>query len=85
MNFEEIVQRAVNIEAKTGLKSIIIIQDSDIHCPQDHCSFNNTTSKIQIQEITAKNFSHLKEPKTKDPKLVFLHDNTAKPAKKKNK
>ena len=32
-NFEEMVQRAVNLEAKVGLRSIIMVRDSDIYCP----------------------------------------------------
>ena len=67
MNFEEIVQRTVNMEAKAGLKSSIIVRDSDIYYPRDHRSPNSTASKVQTQETTPKNF-HQKEPKVKDIK-----------------
>ena len=46
VNFEEMVQRAVNAEAKAGLRSIIMVEISNIYCPQSHCPFNNTTSKM---------------------------------------
>ena len=48
------VQRTVNAEAKAGLKSSAMIQDSDIRCPQGHRPSNNTTSKMQTQGSSAK-------------------------------
>ena len=33
IDFEEMVQKAVNAEAKAGLRSSAMVQDSDIHCP----------------------------------------------------
>ena len=62
-----------------------MVQNLDIRCPQGHCSFNNTTSKAQTQEIPAKNFSRPEELKTKDPKSILLRDDLAEPAKKENK
>ena len=47
VNFEEMVQRAVNAEAKAGLKSTTMIQNSDIRCPRGYRPSNNTTSKVQ--------------------------------------
>ena len=85
VNFEEIVQRAINAEAKAGLKSTIMVQDSDICCPWGHRLFNNTASKMQTQGIIANNFSRLEEFKTKDPKSVPPCDNPVEPAKKENK
>ena len=41
--------------------------------------------KVQTQETTAKNFFRLKKPKTKDPKSVFLCNNTAELARKRDK
>lgn len=58
------VQSFVNIEAKTSLKSNIMVQDSDIHCPKNHCLFNNIASKIQIKGITVKDL-YLKNPEPK--------------------
>ena len=46
-NFEEIVQKAVNIEAKMGLRSNTIIRDSDIHYPRNHRLFDSTALKVQ--------------------------------------
>ena len=64
VNFEEIVQRAVNAEAKAGLKSTIMVQDLDIYCFQGYCLSNNIALKVQIQGIIAKNFSRPEKPKT---------------------
>ena len=85
MNFEEMIQRAVNAEAKAGLRSTIMVRDSDIHCSQGHRPSNNAASKVQTQGITAKDSSRFKELKTKDPKSVPLRKNLAEPAKKKDK
>ena len=64
MNFEEIVQRAVNAKAKTGLRSSTMVQDSNICCSKGHCFSNSTASKIQTQRTIAKNF-HPEELKVK--------------------
>ena len=48
MNFEEMMQRAVNAEAKMGLRSSTIIQDLDICYPRGHHPSNSTASKVQI-------------------------------------
>ena len=79
MNVEEIVQRVVNAEAKAGLRSTIIFRDLDICCFQGHYISNITASKVQIQKITAKDFSRPKEPKTKKIKSVCT--NATKPSK----
>ena len=47
IDFEEMVQKAVNAEAKAGLKSSIMVRDSDIHCPRDHRPSNSTALKVQ--------------------------------------
>ena len=62
-----------------------MVQDSDICCPQGYCSLNNTVPKMQIQGITAKNFSHPEESKTKDLKSAPLRDNIVEPANKEDK
>ena len=46
VNFKEMIQRAVNVKAKAGLRSIILVRDSDIRCPRGHCPYNNTASKM---------------------------------------
>ena len=53
VNFEEMMQKIVNAEAKVGLKSTIMIRDLDICYPQNHCLFNNIFSKIQTQGTIA--------------------------------
>ena len=79
------VQKAVNAEAKAGLRSTIMVWDSDICYPQGHCFSNNIASKVQIQGIAAKDSSRPEEPKTKDLKSVPLRNDLAEPAKKKDK
>ena len=85
VNFEETVQRAVNAEAKAGLRSTTMVRDLDIRCSRGYRPSNNTTSKVQIQGTAAKDSSRPEEPKTKDPKLVPPRDNLAEPAKKEDK
>ena len=72
------VQRAINVEVKTGLRSIIEVWDLDIYCPRGHPLFNSITFKVQTQETYVKNFSRLEEPKTKDLKSILLCTNMAK-------
>ena len=60
MDFEEMVQRAVNAEAKAGLRSSTMVRESDARCPRSHRPSYNTSSKVQTQGTTAK------EPRTKE-------------------
>ena len=46
-SFEEMVQRAVNAEAKAGLRSSIMVRDADSRCPRGHCPSQNTSTKVQ--------------------------------------
>ena len=46
VNFEAIIQRVINTEAKLSLKSNIIVQDLDIRYPQNYCSSNNIALKV---------------------------------------
>ena len=46
ISFEELVQRAVNAEVKAGLRSSIIIRDSDAHYVKGHCPLYNNSSKM---------------------------------------
>ena len=82
VNFEEMVQKAVNAKAKAGLRSTTMVQDLNIRCPQGHRPSNNTTSKMQTQGTTVKDSFRPEEPKTKDPKSVSPCDDPAEPAKK---
>ena len=70
MNFEEKIQRVVNMEAKVGLKSSTMVWDSNIRYPRGHRLSNSTALKVQTQEITAKDFSRPKKPKFKDIKAI---------------
>ena len=72
IDFEEIVQRAVNAEAKAGLKSSAMVRNSDIHCPRGHYPSNNTASKMQTQGTSAK-----------EPRPEESRPKEAKPVKKK--
>ena len=70
INFEEMVQRTVNVESKASLRSSIMVRDLDICYPKGHCLFNCTTSKMQTQGTTIKD-SHLEKPKIKKAKLIL--------------
>ena len=59
-SFEEMVQRAVNAEAKAGLRSSIMVRDADSRCPRGHRPSQNTFTKIQTQG------SNIKESKPKE-------------------
>ena len=76
MDFEEMVQRAVNAEAKAGLRSSTMVRELDARCPRGHRPSHNTSSKVQSQEITAKKprteESRPKEAKSTDGKNLAL-------------
>ena len=71
MKFEEVVQKAVKLKAKVGLRSSTMVWDLDIRCPRDHRFFNSTASKIQTQGIIAKD-SHSEELKVKKVKSTLF-------------
>ena len=54
IDFEEMVQRRVNAEAKVGLRSSTMVRESDVRCPRGHRPSHNTSSKVQTQGTTAK-------------------------------
>ena len=83
MNFEEIVERTVNIEAKARPRSIIIVRDLDIYYRQGHCLSNNIVLKVLTQEIMVKDFFSPKKLKAKETKSVCI--NTAEPFSKNKK
>ena len=83
MDFEEIVQRAVNTEAKAGLKSSTMVRDLDVRCPKGHHLSHNTSSKVQTQG--SKDSSRSKEPKPKNLKPAPSRDDAAELAKKEDK
>ena len=62
MDFEEMVQRAVNAEFKAGLISSTMVRDSDIRYLRGHRPSNNTAAKVQTQGTKD---SHPEEPKIK--------------------
>ena len=53
-SFKEMVQKAVNAEAKAGLRSSIMVRDVDSRCPRGHRPSQNTSTKVQTQGSTAK-------------------------------
>ena len=69
MNFEEMVQKAVNAEVKAGLKSSTMVRDSDIRCPKGHRPSNSTISKVQTQRTTVEE-SKPEESRPKELKLA---------------
>ena len=46
-SFEEMMQRAINAEAKAGLRSSILIRNADSRCLRDHRPSQNTSTKVQ--------------------------------------
>ena len=46
LDFEEIVQRTINAEAKAGLRSSTMVRDLDTRCPRGHRPSHNTSSKV---------------------------------------
>ena len=45
-NFEKIIQRTVNAEAKAGLRSSTIVRDLDAHCLKGHRTSYITLVKV---------------------------------------
>ena len=91
MDFEEMVQRAVNTETKAGLKSSTMVRKSDARCLRGHRPFHNTFSKVQTQKTTAKE-SRIEESRPKEAKSTNgkapappCSDKPAKPNHKKKK
>ena len=85
MDFEEMVQRAVNAEAKAGLRSSTMVRESDARCPRGHRPSHNTSSKVQTQGSSHKDSPRSEEPKHKEPKPAPSRDDAAEPAKKEDK
>ena len=83
ISFEEMVQKAVNTEAKTGLKSNIMVWNLDACCSRSHRLFHNTFSKVQTQG--SKDPSCPKETKIKNLKSALSRNNAAKSHKKDNR
>ena len=69
IDFEEMVQKAVNAEAKAGLKSSTMVRNLDICYSRGHRLSNSTASKVQTQRTTAKD-SHPEELKVKKTRLT---------------
>ena len=70
MDFEEMVQRAVNAEAKAGLRSSTMVRKSDARCPRGHRPSHNTSSKMQTQGSSHKDSPRTKESRPKEAKLT---------------
>ena len=84
MDFEEMVQKAVNAESKVGLRSSIMVRDSDINCFRDYRLSNSTASKVQTQGTTTKN-SYPGELKVKEKKPTSLWAEASKPSEQAHK
>ena len=91
LDFEKMVQRAVNSEAKASQRSRTMVLELDAHCPRGHRSSHSTSSKVQTQGTTAKEprtkESRPKEAKSTNGKALTLprSDEPAKPNRKKKK
>ena len=84
-NFQEMVQRAVNVEAKASLRSSTIVRELDASCPRGHHPSHNTSFKVQTQGSSHKDSPRSEEPKPKDSKPASSRDDTAEPVKKEDK
>ena len=82
MDFEEIVQKAVNAEAKAGLKSSTMVRNSDIHYLRGHCPSNSITTKVQTQGTKD---SHPEELKIKEIRPTPFRAEANKPSKQARK
>ena len=69
------MQRLVNIKAKVGLRSTIIVQDLDVYYLRGYFTSHNISSKVQTQGF--KDSFRLKKSKPKDLKLALSYDNMA--------
>ena len=74
VNFEKMMQRAVNAKAKTDLRSNAMVRDLDAHCPRSHCFTHATLVKVQTQGFNTKESKpkefwpkELKSAKSKNP------------------
>ena len=83
MDFEEMVQKKVNAEAKAGLRSSTMVRKSDAYCLKGHRSSHNTSAKVQTKG--SKDSSRSKKPKPKDPKPALSRDDVAESAKKEDR
>ena len=83
MNFVEMVQTVVNVEAKAGLISSTMVRDLDARYPRGYRPSQNTSSKVQTQGF--KDFFRSKEPKPKDPKPASSRNNVVELAKKEDR
>ena len=83
MDFKEMVKKAVNVEAKVGLRSSTMVRDLDARCPRGHHPSHNIFFKVQTQ--VSKDSSCSKKPKLKDLKPVSSRDDVAELAKKKDR
>ena len=68
MDFEEMVQKAVNAEAKAGLRSSTMVRESDARCPRGHRPSHNTSSKVQTQGSSHKDSPRTKKSRPKEAK-----------------
>ena len=68
MDFEEMVQRAVNAEAKAGLRSSTMVRELDARCPRGHRPSHNTSSKVQTQGSSHKDSPRTEESRPKEAK-----------------
>ena len=68
INFEEMVQKMINTKAKIGLRSNIMIWDMDFHCSKSYYLPQNTSIKLQTQNLNIKKSKSKKsKPKKKKP------------------
>lgn len=79
------MQRVINAKAKIGLKSNVMIWNTNIYYFKSYYLFYNTFSKTQTQDSKNKDFSYSKKSKTKGLKSILSCDNAMKSTKKKKR
>lgn len=84
-SFKKIIQRIVNADTKTSLKSSVMVQNLDAYCSKSYYPPQNTSSKMQTQEFNNKYSPCSEKLKNKDSKSAPSYGNAIEPAKKKNK
>ena len=82
MDFEDMVERAVNAEAKASLRSSTMVRDLDIRCPRGHRPSNSIAAKVQTQGTKD---SHPEEPKVKETRPAASWSEASEPSKQARK
>ena len=84
MNFEKMMLKIVNVEAKVGLRFSTMAQDSHIRCSRGYRPSNSIASKMQTKRTTTKD-SYPEEPKIKETRPTLSRAEASKLSKQARK